>query len=131
MIEVLVTTAVMMIIIAGAFVALATFNRNVERMTDQTAAIIALEGELERVRTLQYLPPVSPFSSTNVTWVSNVTLSLDYNGSTFRQIAAMRTTIQPAAHGHLVTVALTYSNAFRPTNLWMQTVVNNYSAGQP
>jgi hypothetical protein len=131
LVEVLITTAVLMIITIGAAVALATFNRNVERMTDYCAGNIAIEGELERVRTIKYQPPLSPFSSTNVTWLSNVTLSLDRNGTNYQLIASMRTTTEPRADGHLVTVTLTYNNWFRPTNIWMQTVVNGFSGGQP
>jgi hypothetical protein len=121
----------MLIIMSGASVALITFNRDVERVTDFTAATMVMEGELERVRTNRYQPPVTPFTAGTVSWTNNVTLALDRAGSNYLQTARLLTTTRPVANGHLVTVSLTFSNAFRPTNLWLQTVVNQYSAGQP
>ena len=131
MIEVMVTTAILMVVISGGWIALSMFNLNVDRVADHTAANFVIEGELERVRTIDYNPPVSPFTAGVVTWTSNVFLSLGGNGSNYQQRAIMRTSTRPAANGHLVTVSLTYSNAFSPDNIWMQTVVNQFSAGQP
>lgn len=131
MIEVLVVIALLAILLSASFVSLAAFNRNVERLSDHMAGYAVVEGELERIRTITYNPPIWPFAASNVTFTTNVALSLDRAGSNYLQTGTLTTLIVPFSDGHRVRATITYTNSYKATNIWMETVVNKFVGGQP
>ncbi len=136
LIEVLVTMALVVVLMASSFSALIFLNRSSSSLASHVAATAAVQGQLEKVRALTYNPPNgSYFKSTTTRWTNNQAIFLSKEGTNLLVAGTIIAEIQPSgthgAAGHLVTVTGTFATPGKPTVVSLQTLVNRFSGGQP
>ena len=135
LIEVLVTVALMLLLIATSFSALMFLNRSSASLSSQVAAMSAVHGQLEKFTALTYNPPSGNyFKSTATRWTNNQSIYLGKTGTNLLVSGKLVTEISPVGTnvgtGHLITVTGTFATPYAPTVVSLQTIVNKFSGGQ-
>lgn len=130
LIEVLVVMGLLGLLIAGAAGAVCSGRLISQRLADYTAAAAVVEAKMQDIRAATYNPPNSPWTASTVTLTNTASLALDQAGVNFTIPGTVVSTISPVASGHLVTVTGTFQTRRSPITVTLQTVVNNFSAGQ-
>jgi len=121
----------LMILIVAALNSLSILDRNSRRLSEYSTAMSIAEGQVEWLRTIKYAPPVSPFTASTVMMTNTITMALNQAG-TWVITGLMWTRIEPVANGHLATVVARFTNSLTGSyNVTLQTVINQFAAGQP
>ena len=131
LVEILVVLALLLMLTIAAVSALTLLDRSSARQAQHTTAVEVAQGRLDELLALEYSPPDSPFSSSNYTDTSKVTLTLGRSGTNATTTAVVTTLIEPAVNGHVATVVVNYTNYSQPTSVRLQTLINKHSGGQP
>lgn len=130
LVEVMIFMALLTILMVCAAASLSSGTWISHRLSDYTAAMAVVEAKVEDIRNATYNPPNSPFTSSTVVLTNASSIALNQAGTTFIIPGTVTSTITPIASGHLVTVSGTFQIKKTPLTVTMQTVVNQYSAGQ-
>lgn len=128
--EVMIVTALLTLVIAGATGAICSGRLISRRLSDYSAAMAVVEAKMADIRNATYNPPNSPFGSTTVVLTSASSNDLDQAGVSFVVSGTVTSKIEPTASGHLVTVTGTFNTRRTPITVSLQSVVNKFSAGQ-
>jgi len=111
----------------GAIISMDTCTR---RTADYNAALAVVEAKIEDIRAATYNPPNSPWTSSTVSLTNSSSVDLNQAGVTFLVPGTVVSTITPVAAGHLVTVTGTFQEPRGALTISLQTLVNQYAAGQ-
>ena len=135
LIEVMITVALMLLLIASSFSVLMFLNRSSASLAGYVATTTAVQGEIEKFRALAYNPPSGNyFKSTITRLTNNQAIFLSKAGTSLLVPGTIVAEIQPVGAtvgaGHLVTVTGTFATPGRPTIVMLQTIVNKFSGGQ-
>ena len=131
--EVMVMLLVVGILILSGTAGIVLMSKSSLRTSDYTQAMARVEAKMIEMMATTYNPPNYPFCSTNVSFSTNDSISLDQSGTNYRVSGTVVTLTQPVAQGHLVTVTGTFlepSQTNVPLVVTLQTVVNAFSGGQ-
>jgi type II secretory pathway pseudopilin PulG len=129
--EVLIASSLLLALVLAGMNALFVMDNSSRRLADMTAAMAVVQGQLERVRTNDYNPPLAPFIASATVTNTAASISLDKGGTNYLVAGTLTTRIEPVASGHLVTVSATFNRGGNPLRAQLQTVVNKFSGGQP
>lgn len=130
LIEVLITMGLVMILIAAGMGAIISMDTCTRRTADYNAALAVVEAKIEDIRAATYNPPNSPWTSSTVSLTNSSSVDLNQAGVTFLVPGTVVSTITPVAAGHLVTVTGTFQEPRGALTISLQTLVNQYAAGQ-
>ncbi len=129
--EVVVVLGLMAILIAAGLNTVTLLDRSARRQSLHTAALELAQGRIEDLEAATYNPPLSPFATTNTSFLTNVVLALSKSGTNVSIGGSMQTIIAPVARGHLVTVTVSTTNGNQPLRVALQTVINEKAGNRP
>ena len=140
LIEVLVTVALMLLLIATSFSALMFLNRSSASLSSQVAAMSVVHGQIEKISALTYNPGSGYFRSSGTNWTTTNGIFLSKSGTNLLVRGILTNVVTPytvstpdggnVTLGHLVTVTGTFYTPYAPTVVSLQTIVNKFSGGQ-
>jgi type II secretory pathway pseudopilin PulG len=130
LVEAAVVMGLVMVLIAAGLGAIFSMDLCTRRTGDYNAALAVVEAKIEDIRAATYNPPSFPWTSTTIYLTNRDSIALDQAGVSFLVPGTLVSTITPVAAGHLVTVSGTFQEPRRTLTVSLQTIVNNYSAGQ-
>jgi prepilin-type N-terminal cleavage/methylation domain-containing protein len=135
LVEVLVVSALFMMLMAGGFGGLYIASKAARRQAEDTTGLELVQSKIEQIRGLGYDYPSLVFSNVSYSTTTNVTVVLDSSGKTNRVTAPLVTTIAPFKSGtnvvgHTVTAALTLQTSRNPRTIQLQALINGFTSTQ-
>jgi type II secretory pathway pseudopilin PulG len=126
-IEVLIVTALLMLLAASGFGTLLIMDRNARRQAETMSGFELVQGQIEYLRSLPYNPPTSPFLATTNIFTNTVNICLNSSGSNTLVSASMITTLVPITQGHLASVSMSVNTYGQARTISLQSVINSYT----
>lgn len=127
LIEVMITTVLLVMLVTAGLYALAQLDRFSRRNAEYTSVMAVVAGTLEGMKALEYNPPQSPFGPDAVITTNETEIALSNDGKSYTMKGRVITRIEPVANGHLVTVSGFFTNWNLPYEVTLQNVLNSYS----
>ena len=127
LIEVLITTVLLLMLVTSGLYALAQMDHTGRRISEYTSVASIASGALEDIKAQPYNPPLGPFGPKASVTTNMIAIGLSKDGTNYAFSGAVITRIEPVADGHLITVQANFTNWNRPYNVTVQNVVNAFS----
>lgn len=127
MIEVMITSVLLVMLVTAGLYALAQLDRFSRRNAEYVSVMAIVSGTMEGLKGVEYNPPVEPFGLTNRFSTNLTKIALSTDGTNYTMDGLVVTSIEPVAYGHLITVTGYFTNWNLPYNVTLQNVLNTYS----
>lgn len=127
LIEVMVTSVLLVALVTAGLGALAQLDRYSRRNAEYISVMALVSGTMEGLKGVEYNPPVEPFGLTNRVSTNLASIALSNDGTNYMMNGRIITSIEPVAYGHLITVTGYFTNWNLPYEVTLQNVLNPYS----
>lgn len=127
LIEVMITTVLLVMLVSAGLYALAQLDRFSRRNAEYTSVMALVSGEMEALKGREYNPPTAPFTLTNSVTSNITSIALSADGESYAIQGVIVTVMEPVANGHLATVNGYFTNWNMPYIVSLQNVINSYS----